>query len=330
VIEEPSFFRRRIWSEDVPVDVISRPITLELARRFGLGLIVAVRPSDVQSVPRLLASATDQGVVVEVWPMLDDVDGRWVSASNAAEFAAFVRLIVSVVEREQCVLGGVALDLEPRIDDVRAAIDGRPRVLGLAGASARFASSLRVLGALVRDLVRDEVAVSAAAVPLVLLDPPKGAAWQVAMGTPVDALPLEHVSVMLYTSLIEGWSRGVLDRESVGAVLSEGARLTRLRFGRRAGVSLGAVGKGALGDEPVYRDVSELAQDVATARAQGVDDLALLDLGGVLARPNPEAWLEAFVATEAAKHVPPTPLAMRVALPVARAMSAAVSAFLRR
>ena len=122
----------------------------------------------------------------------------------------------------------------------------------------------------------------------------------------------------------------MLGRESAGAVLSEGARLTRLRFGRRAGISLGAVGKGALGDEPVYRDVSELAQDVAIARAQGVDDLALLDLGGVLARPNPEAWLEAFVATEAAKHVPPTPLAMRVALPVARAMSAAVSAFLRR
>jgi hypothetical protein len=59
-------------------------------------------------------------------------------------------------------------------------------------------------------------------------------------------------------------------------------------------MSLGCVGTGALVDEPVYRDPSELAEDVAIARAGGCHDLSLFDLGGVLHREPAEAWLEAF------------------------------------
>ena len=51
---------------------------------------------------------------------------------------------------------------------------------------------------------------------------------------------------------------------------------------------------GALGDEPRYRDPSELAVDVAVARAGGVETLNLFDLGGVLRRGPAEAWLEAL------------------------------------
>jgi hypothetical protein len=54
---------------------------------------------------------------------------------------------------------------------------------------------------------------------------------------------------------------------------------------------------GALGDEPVYRAVRELREDVAAARAAGIEDLSLFDLGGVLARPPAEAWIEALVET---------------------------------
>ena len=53
---------------------------------------------------------------------------------------------------------------------------------------------------------------------------------------------------MLYTSLIAGYSRGVLGREDALALLAWGCRAAARRFGPRAGASLGAVGKGALGD----------------------------------------------------------------------------------
>jgi hypothetical protein len=82
-------------------------------------------------------------------------------------------------------------------------------------------------------------------------------------------------------------------------ILERASLATSDRFGPRAGVSLGAVGTGAFGNEPVYRSPHELAEDVGAALGCGISDLTLLDLGGVLARPPAESWLAALVETEA-------------------------------
>jgi hypothetical protein len=108
---------------------------------------------------------------------------------------------------------------------------------------------------------------------------------------------------MLYTSLFEGYSRGLLRRREAVALLDAGARTSARRFGARAGVSLGVIGSGILGDEPTYRDVSELAEDVSIARAAGIDDILVYSLDGVLARPPAEPWLDAIVDPP-----PPPPL----------------------
>jgi hypothetical protein len=44
----------------------------------------------------------------------------------------------------------------------------------------------------------------------------------------------------------------------------------------------------------VFASPEELARDVHIVRAAGASELALLDLGGVLARPPLDAWLDAF------------------------------------
>ncbi len=119
--------------------------------------------------------------------------------------------------------------------------------------------------------------------------------FQALLGTPVDAVPFGSVSIMAYTSILEGWSRGLLDRRASLGVLGECARLSVARYAARASLSIGTVGVGAFTDEPIYRGPSELAEDVAVARAFGVDDLSLFDLGGIVRRGPPEAWLEAFV-----------------------------------
>jgi hypothetical protein len=176
---------------------------------------------------------------------------------------------------------------------------------------------LRALGDALHDAGQE---VSTAVPPTVLLDP-EGAGprpYEELLGTPVEGLPWDHVSVMLYTSMIEGWSRGVLRRADARALLAAAAAGAAARFGDRAGVSLGCVGVGAFGNEPVYRSVGELADDVAIARAAGVDDLTLFDLGGVLGRPDPEAWLDAFTETPPASRVPPKGLRVRAILGGAR------------
>src|SRR5262249_6112393 len=144
-----------------------------------------------------------------------------------------------------------------------------------------------------------------------------------ALGTPVDGVPWRVVNAMLYTSILEGWSRGAFGRRDARAFLGAACRAARARFGERAAASLGAVGPGALGDEPVYRSPAGLADAAASARAAGADALALFELAGVLGRPPAEAWLEAFVAPEPAADPPEMTLRARVALAAGRAAGAA-------
>jgi hypothetical protein len=160
---------------------------------------------------------------------------------------------------------------------------------------------------------------SAAFAPPVLLDPPDKRAWQRLLGTPIDGLGWASAGPMLYTSLFEGWSRGLVDREGARALLARGCVAARDRFGPAAAASLGCVGPGALETEPLYRSLAELVDDVAVARAAGLDDLALFDLGGIFKRaargaPPPEAWLDAFVEAPAASTVPELSVPLRALL----------------
>ena len=108
---------------------------------------------------------------------------------------------------------------------------------------------------------------------------------------------------MIYTSLLEGYARGALSRADAVSLLAATARATARRYGARGSVSLGASGRGALGDEPTYRCRAELVEDLAVVRAAGIDDILLFSLGGVLGRKRPEAWLDALVDTGPAKGI---------------------------
>ena len=106
------------------------------------------------------------------------------------------------------------------------------------------------------------------------------------------------MNIMMYSSLVEGWSKGVLDRTRSMRALQEVARLSVAKYGDGASLSLGLVGTGAFANEPVYRSPRELREDVAIARAAGVRDLCLFDLGGVTRRPHSGTWLDAFADDE--------------------------------
>ncbi|MCP4448541.1 MAG: hypothetical protein GY811_24875 [Myxococcales bacterium] len=84
------------------------------------------------------------------------------------------------------------------------------------------------------------------------------------------------------------------------------ASAAQVQWGDRASLSIGTVGGGALGDERPYHAVAELREYVATALACGVEDLALFDLSGVLARKNPQEWINALADTRAAPSLPQT------------------------
>ncbi|AKT39875.1 hypothetical protein [Chondromyces crocatus] len=295
--------RRRIWSELLPLAEVGSPPVLRLLARYGLDLAIAVRPDTLPELPALCRAAASAGVPVAVWPMLDDAAGRWASGATITPYRAFIEELLATLTREDLTPAEIIVDLEPPIGHVQRALDDPRGLWSLLRSRAGDdgTSAVAAFRALVETLDARGIVASAAIVPFLLRD----GSWERTLGTPVTGVGFRGIHAMLYTSMIEGWSRGLLRRADVLALLALLCRAARLRFGDAVGASLGVVGVGALGDEPTYRDPEELRQDAAIARAAGIDDLALFDLAGVLSRPPPEAWLDAFV--DASPHATPAP-----------------------
>lgn len=303
---------RSIWSEFVPYGELSSPAVLSLLRRYGLRVIVAVTPPTVTGAPALVKACRDAGVSVALWPMLDRRAGRWPNASNHAVFATMVHGLLDVLG--DALPDELAIDLEPPIDRMQSFLG-----LDLAGFWPRkeahpLQRAHDTFSGIARELHDAGVATCAAALPLVLADAQGSSGWQRVLGTPVDGIPFTRVSTMLYSSMIQGYSRGLLRRRDTRALLGVMAAATRQRYGARASVSLGAVAAGVLGDEPAYPGVKQLREDVAICRAAEIDDLILFDLTGVLARKPSEAWLDAFVHSDADAHLPRPTARCRVTL----------------
>lgn len=302
-----------LWSELVPYRELMRPSLLDVLAARGVGLFVAVTPERAAELPPVLRACRQAGVEAAVWPMLSHADGRWPNAGNVEIFSRFCDEVLDRADSAGAAPRGLAVDLEPPIALVPDLIRLRPRAIrdqlsrGLARRTAhRFAE-------LVAGLEARGLETTCASFPLVVADRPGIGGWQRLLGTPVDAPPFSRVTNMVYTSLIEGYGRGRLGRRDVLALLGMTARAAKARYGARASLSLGAVGRGILGDEPIYRSPDELAEDVAVARAAGIDHLVLFSLGGVLSRPPASAWLDALASAPASSLPPPTPRATAAA-----------------
>jgi hypothetical protein len=295
IVSLASMPRYRIYSETLPYEEVTRRRTLELLRRYRLEIVLAVRPWQLGELARVAATLKDEDIALSVWPMIADEDGRWASVHNAEPFFAFVCATCDALEKAGAPARDILLDLEPPFADARALADARFLRIARRAPRSDFAAAARTFARGVADLRDRGITTSSAVWPLVALDPPGASGWQSLLGTPVDALSADHVSVMMYTSIIAGWSRGAIRRRDAALLLSAACARVVRRHGDRGGISLGCVGTGAFLDEPVFRSPAELAEDAAIARASGVPSIALFDLGGVLARDPPEAWLDALV-----------------------------------
>ncbi|HVE81708.1 MAG TPA: hypothetical protein VND93_02625 [Myxococcales bacterium] len=303
----PAESRRRIYSELVPLDQLaSAPILSALAER-KVQLLAAVQPDGRDDALRVVERARELDLSIGLWPLLPNDRGRWLHSENTGEFARWIDDLLLALDRRKLSIDALVLDLEPPISELRRLTGGH---LGAMRAWLSRRADPSVHRAIVAMLAERGIESVAAIMPPVLVPGAGGRGWEKALGTPIDA-PYRTLHAMLYTSLLEGYSRGVLTRSGARSLLVRFAQLARGAFGDRAGVSVGTVGIGALGDENAYRDVSELADDVALTRLCGVEDIALFDLSGVLARPEAERWLDALAHTPPASDPPAQTLVAR-------------------
>src|SRR5512140_2704508 len=212
--------RRRIWSETVPYAALGSPRTLALLERYRLDVKVAVRPDTLGGLRDVLARLAGEGIATAVWPMLADADGRWANAHNHAKFAAFARAVAKAAEGTG--VTEIVVDLEPAIEDVRAALGSvrAGRLLESVADGSRLAAARGAFASLSREMNEHGLATTAVAVPMVLLDRAESSRWQALLGTPLDGPSWSGVNVMLYTSILEGWSRGLFDRRGATSVLA--------------------------------------------------------------------------------------------------------------
>ncbi|MEQ8276682.1 MAG: hypothetical protein RMA76_15135 [Deltaproteobacteria bacterium] len=288
--------RRRVYVEHLPPDELGRAETVKLCATYGLEPIVALPPSRETPAMQAALRALDRGGLrVGVWPLLEDDEGYWPSAHNAASFERRVSQALAFTKAAGVSVRTVAIDLEPPLEELRGLLEGsgRSRFDYVRQRRRRALGGVDVFTRVAEQLGAEGIETIAAAIPLVVIDP-AGVFWDHVLATPVAQVPWSVVSPMMYTTL----ARDVLRRRSeasVRALLYAGADRLRRAVGPRASVSVGLVGQGKLGTERVYGGPSELARDVGAVRAAGIDDLALFALEGVLDRNAPEVWLEAFV-----------------------------------
>lgn len=298
--------RYSIWSELLPLELVREHSTLSLLQKYSLELRLACfEDSDLDELARTVRAAQRRELSVALWPMLANAEGRWASAHNGHAFARYVRRLIAELRARNCSVSAVMIDIEPPIDVMQRWLDRLrmrwrwKRRKGLEGPKSVPAMAQRVdgdnaLSELFNELTSEGVRVGAAMVPTDLLGDTAARSVEWLLGLPNGDALYEPASAMLYTSMLEGYSRGWISRARAQSLLRRGASRALARYPSRVEVSLGVVATGALGDEPVYRSADELREDVAIVRSLGITQLALFDLRGVLARPAPERWLDAL------------------------------------
>jgi hypothetical protein len=291
--------RRRIWCELFRAGELLASGALPALADRGISLLFAVTPGDTSEARKVIRACREAHVGVGLWPMLEPERGRWANELSAHELCPFAEALLDELGDVGALPDELAIDLEPPFE-LLASRSAMSLVRFARGDRARGTARLAAWAAKVRG---HGVRVVAAALPTVLADG-NAQRWQRLLATPVDALGADHVSAMMYSSMVEGYARGMLTREDVRSLVAMAARAASGRAGY--GLSLGAIGTGSLGDEPVYRNPGELADDVSLARGAGVEALALFSLCGALRRGSLEPWLDAFVHALPCKPPPPT------------------------
>jgi hypothetical protein len=285
--------RRRVWCEMLPFAELSPALLEKLATR-RIDLLLAVRPWQLSEISGVAARVRAAGVGLGLWPMLGDEHGRWASVRSMVGFLALADSVIERVSRssEGPGLDELVIDLEPPHEVLaqwKALRPAFPTAQGYREARDALAA------AIARWKHESQLRVTTAVLPLLAIEM-RGQWMQRALGTPATSLPVDAHNTMAYTSLYEGWSRGLVNRWRAELLLSMTARLARRRFGPTAALSLGCVGPGAFGDEPGYRGIDELARDVDIAKRAGIHELALFDLAGVVRRGDIDGWLVALCA----------------------------------
>jgi len=283
-----------------PMPTVTAALPRMAASGFSVMVAVPSATFPQAELATLLRQAHAQQVDVRLWPLLTKAQGYWPNEANVPAFAAQVRKILAWLKAQGLRTSTIIYDMEPAIAYSKAIEEGFSKGLGASielmkkhldkKAHAAAKEKLRLS---IKEVQAAGLRAQCVTFPQVLDDLADGDSdLQDALDIPVDGLPWDELSFMVYQSTYA---------RTVGAWI--GPDLVRLyselahkRYGLKATIALGVVGKEGVmsSGANLYPDAATLAKDIAAARSQGIGRLEIFSLDGVLAEKNPEAWLSAM------------------------------------
>jgi hypothetical protein len=298
----------RVWYEYYTVDEALSNRTCELLKRYGVSVCLAFPHGSMDPAhARLLRTWHEHGVECALWPLLPDAQGYWPNERNADVFFDYVREIFDWAQNSGFPLPWLAVDLEPPLYMMESIKQARP--VARIGALRRLAGENRDLGRFygasrrfeqMNEFLHERGCKSLVPIPShVISDLVSGStALQDLLETPVSTVNWDMVTAMIYTSMITGYSRGLIRPRDARWYLYAAMRDLKEKLWDRAGVSVGVTWTGKMGDEPYYASPQELLPDIQAAKAALIDDITIYNLEGILRSKQPEAWFEMLLEAE--------------------------------
>lgn len=248
------------------LDLFGSPAVLEDLQALRASVSLALpdlSPGRAQVVRRL----HEAGVPTVAWLLLPEEEGYWFNAQNVAQAVTRYRAFRSWTAAEGLVWDGVGLDIEPRLDELRALVSCPWRaVLRLVGRAfrggAELARARRQYDALVEEIRGDGYRVDVYVIPL-LLDARRAGSELLGRVLGLVDVPGDREVPMCYSSHVRPHGPGVL--------WAYGPEVQAIAVGSTGGgVDLGAV-------RPL--DWEELVRDLRWA-ALWTDDIHVFSLEG--------------------------------------------------
>jgi len=298
----------RVWAEYLDPKEAVKKKNLELLSRYNVNLAMAIPPERInKDHAKLFAACEQAGVETTAWVLLGDEAGYWACETNAVEFSAQCERVYDWADASGFSIPWLAVDVETphyQMDRVKKSrnLELLKNLRGVYKQNrdmTRYHSSSRVFALLAEKMRARGVKTIAAASNFVVEDIIAGrVVIQDILETPISNINWDVISFMIYTSMLTGYSGGMLDRRDATWYLYATMRDMKEILWEQAGVSIGVTYIGKLEDEPYYSSPQELLPDMQAAKAALIDDVAVFNLEGILRSPRPEEWFEALMNCE--------------------------------
>lgn len=275
---------------------------INIFKEFDVCLNIAVPYGSLgENFSRLLRRYEEEDVEVCLWLLLPFELGYWPSEVNVQEFSSYIDEVFNWADEEDLFVPWIGVDLETPIYQLydlwkKPFFEKFPAALRLGFSNLnedRFDDAVVGFNSVLDKIHAYGAKTLTAVDPVVINDGVMENNFiQDLMEVPIFDVEWDRVSFMIYTSMLSGYSRGLISRKDSTYLLYNYLTDAKEILSDRAAVSVGLTGIGVIGNEPHYSEPESLKPDIEAALAAGIKDLSIFSIEGILNKENPKTWFE--------------------------------------